>query len=169
MVSSASLPPRSTALLGVFVAATPPPCSPPGTRRCPGRQGDVRPLPVLYVLGQWLALILTPFSALYAFRVADESRRLAEAIKATELTLQRESHLVALDGLAAAAAHELGTPLGTITVVAREMERELPAGSPLAEDVALLRSQAERCREILRKLSSMRTPMPSSPVSRSAR
>jgi two-component system sensor histidine kinase RegB len=113
-------------------------------------------LPVLYVVGIWLALILTlSFSALYAFRVADESRRLAEALTATELVLQRERHLVALDGLAAAAAHELGTPLGTIAVVAREMERELPAGSPLAEDVALLRSQTERCRDILRKLSSM--------------
>lgn len=156
LVSSASLPPRSTALLGVFVAVATTVLA-AWHAPLPWGGSDAPPkLPVLYVLGQWLALILTlSFSALYAFRVADESRRLAEAIKATELTLQRESHLVALDGLAAAAAHELGTPLGTITVVVREMERELPPGSPLADDVALLRSQAERCREILRKLSSM--------------
>ncbi|MDK9696153.1 MAG: ActS/PrrB/RegB family redox-sensitive histidine kinase [Siculibacillus sp.] len=155
LVSSASLPPRSTALLGVLVAVL-------GTVlagfHLPLPWGLVSPpaLPALYVLGTWLAILLTlSFSALYAFRVADESRRLAEALTATELVLQREQHLTALDGLAAAAAHELGTPLGTIAVVAREMERELPAGSPLADDVALLRSQSERCRDILRKLSSM--------------
>lgn len=155
LVSSASLPPRSTALLGVVVAVA---TTMLAAFHAPLPWGTASPpsLPVLYVVGIWLALILTlSFSALYAFRVADESRRLAEALTATELVLQRERHLVALDGLAAAAAHELGTPLGTIAVVAREMERELPAGSPLAEDVALLRSQTERCRDILRKLSSM--------------
>lgn len=155
LVSSASLPPRSTALLGVLVAMSVTVLSavhaplPWGPTQAPQ-------LPVLYVVGIWLALILTlSFSALYAFRVADESRRLAEALAATELVLMREQHLTALDGLAAAAAHELGTPLGTIAVVTHEMERELPAGSPLADDVALLRSQSERCRDILRKLSSM--------------
>lgn len=155
LVSSASLPPRSTALLGVVVALAVTLLA-AWHRPLPWAAASPPNLPVLYVVGIWLALILTlSFSALYAFRVADESRRLAEALTATELVLQRESHLVALDGLAAAAAHELGTPLGTITVVAREMERELPPGSPLAEDVALLRSQSERCRDILRKLSSM--------------
>ncbi len=155
LVSSASLPPRSTALLGVLVAVM---VTVLASFHLPLPWGKVSPpsLPVLYVVGIWLAILLTlSFSALYAFRVADESRRLAEALAATELVLQREQHLTALDGLAAAAAHELGTPLGTIAVVAREMERELPAGSPFAEDVALLRSQSERCRDILRKLSSM--------------
>ena len=157
LVSSASLPPRSTALLGVLVAVL---VTALAAWHAPLPWGtDAHPvLPVLYVVGIWLAIILTlSFSALYAFRVADESRRLAEALAATELVLQREQHLTALDGLAAAAAHELGTPLGTIAVVTREMERELPEGSPLAEDVALLRSQTERCRDILRKLSSMGT------------
>lgn len=155
LVSSASLPPRSTALLGAGVAVA---VTTLAATHAPLPWGAVSPpsLPVLYVVGIWLALILTlSFSALFAFRVADESRRLAEALTATELVLQRERHLVALDGLAAAAAHELGTPLGTIAIVAREMERELPPGSSLAEDAALLRSQSERCREILRKLSSM--------------
>jgi two-component system sensor histidine kinase RegB len=61
--------------------------------------------------------------------------------------------LHALDGLAAAAAHELGTPLSTITVVAKELIRDAPPGSQLAEDLALLQSQAVRCREILKKLT----------------
>ncbi len=155
LVSSASLPPRSTALLGVLVAGL---VTVLAISHAPLPWGAVSQpvLPVLYVVGIWLAMILTlSFSALYAFRVADESRRLAEALTATELVLQREQHLTALDGLAAAAAHELGTPLGTIAVVTHEMERELPPGSPLADDIALLRSQSERCRDILRKLASM--------------
>jgi two-component system sensor histidine kinase RegB len=71
--------------------------------------------------------------------------------------LQREQHLSALDGLAAAAAHELGTPLATIALVAREMERALGSDPVHAEDVKLLRSQSERCREILKQLTSLST------------
>jgi two-component system sensor histidine kinase RegB len=58
-----------------------------------------------------------------------------------------------LGALAAATAHELGTPLGTIAVVARELEREVPPNAPWLDDIRLLRSQAERCREILGKLA----------------
>ena len=75
------------------------------------------------------------------------------AALATELVLAREQKLHALDGLAAAAAHELGTPLGTIVLVTRELEHALKEDSRFAEDVALLRSQAQRCREILQKLT----------------
>jgi two-component system sensor histidine kinase RegB len=74
--------------------------------------------------------------------------------------LAREQHLSQLDGLAAAAAHELGTPLATITVVIREIERALEAGSPYAEDVRLLREQAQRCREILAKITELPTGEP---------
>ena len=63
--------------------------------------------------------------------------------------------------MASGAAHELGTPLATITLVTKELERELPKGSPLADDIALLRSQALRCREILRKLT--RSPVERDP------
>ena len=69
--------------------------------------------------------------------------------------MQREQHLSALDGLAAAAAHELGTPLATIALVAREMERSLGSDHIHADDVKLLRSQSERCREILKQLTSL--------------
>jgi two-component system sensor histidine kinase RegB len=93
------------------------------------------------------------FLALYVWRLAKEARQMAEALAATEMVLAREQQLHALDGLAAAAAHELGTPLSTITVVAKELAREATPGSSMAEDVALLQSQAQRCREILRKLT----------------
>jgi two-component system sensor histidine kinase RegB len=115
-------------------------------------------MPFIYVAGSWVALFSSiAFTGIYAFRVAEEARLLANALSATELVLQREQHLSALDGLAAAAAHELGTPLATIALVAREMERALSPDHPQAEDVKLLRSQTERCREILKRLTSLST------------
>jgi len=116
---------------------------------------DIR-MPLLYVGGIWLAnLSALTFAAIYTFRVTSESRKLATALAATELVLEREHHLSQLDGLAAAAAHELGTPLATITVVAKELQKELDPASPQAADVQLLVSQAERCREILGRLKSL--------------
>jgi two-component system sensor histidine kinase RegB len=78
---------------------------------------------------------------------------MSQALTAAELVLAREQRLSALDGLAAAAAHQLGTPLSTITLVARELEREVPEDSPLRDDIVLLRTQAARCRDILSELS----------------
>jgi two-component system sensor histidine kinase RegB len=107
-------------------------------------------LPGLYVLGSWLALCLgIAFFASYTWRVAEEARRMSDALSATQLALAREQQLSALGGLAAAAAHELGSPLGTIAVTAREIARDLPADSPLAEDIQLLISETARCRDIL--------------------
>jgi two-component system sensor histidine kinase RegB len=71
--------------------------------------------------------------------------------------LAREQHVTQLDGLAAAAAHALGTPLSTISVIAKELEREVDPKSPHAEDVKLLREQAQRCRDILAKLNELST------------
>ncbi len=94
------------------------------------------------------------FSAIYARRIADEARQMSAALSATEMVLAREQRLSALDGLAAAAAHELGTPLATIALVAKELKRELPLEGSHKEDVDLLISQTARCREILARLSS---------------
>jgi two-component system sensor histidine kinase RegB len=111
-------------------------------------------LPTLYNVGL-LASVLSGmiFLALYAWRLAKEARQMADALAATEMVLAREQQLHALDGLAAAAAHELGTPLSTIAVVARELNKDAPQGSQLSEDLALLQTQALRCREILKKLT----------------
>ena len=122
----------------------------------PWQKGAELDVPLVYVVGMWVAIVaMMVFTAVYTYRVADEARQLSAALTATELVLQREQHLSALDGLAAAAAHELGTPLATIALVSKEMIRELPEGSPLAEDALLLRGQAERCRDILQKLTSL--------------
>jgi two-component system sensor histidine kinase RegB len=118
----------------------------------PWRGGEFR-LPTLYVLALWVALVLgTALIAAYAWRVADEARRLSDALAATQMALAREQQLSALGGLAAAAAHDLGSPLATIAVTARELANSVPEDSPLAEDVAELVSQSRRCREILKAL-----------------
>jgi two-component system, sensor histidine kinase RegB len=113
-------------------------------------------LPPLYILATWVAnLVAIVFIGTYAWQVAEENRLMADALTATELVLAREQHLTQLDGLAAAAAHELGTPLSTITLIAKELQTALGDNSPHAEDVKLLREQAQRCREILGKLSAL--------------
>ncbi len=113
-------------------------------------------VPDLYRLATWVGLVCSLlFMGLYVWRVARESRTLAGALAATELALAREQHLSALDGLAAAAAHELGTPLATIAVVSRELQHTLGTSSEHGEDIALLRSQSERCRDILERLNSL--------------
>ena len=68
--------------------------------------------------------------AVFAWSVAEEARQRTEALTATQLALAREQQLSALGGQAAAAAHLLGTPLTTINIIAKELVRELPDGSP---------------------------------------
>ena len=155
VISATSLPLSLTAILGVFVMAL-------TTLLAffhlplPWFSGTELAMPFLYVAGMWMAVLSTvAFTAIYAWRVAEEARLLANALSATELVLQREQHLSALDGLAAAAAHELGTPLATITLVAKEMEKALGNDPKYHEDVTLLRSQSERCRQILKRLTSL--------------
>src|SRR6202008_1547707 len=86
-------------------------------------------LPPIYLFGVWLSIVLAiGVTSLYAFQVTEESRKLSDALAATELVLTREQHLTQLDGLAAAAAHELGTPLSTIFLISRELERNIEDG-----------------------------------------
>ena len=120
----------------------------------PWRTGTAFSLPPLYLLALWMATVVgVVFTGAYAWQAQAEAQRMELALVATQAVLAREQRLSALGGLAAAAAHELGTPLATIQVVAKEMGRAVERGSPLAEDVDLLVSQAERCRDILRKLA----------------
>jgi len=121
----------------------------------PWPQADMLLLPTLYQGGIWSALVLgIGFTAIYAWRVASESARMSAGLSATRLALSRERRLASIGALATAAAHELGTPLGTIAVVARELERALPENSPEIEDARLLRQQAERCRAIIARLAN---------------
>ncbi len=111
-------------------------------------------LPFPYVMGVWAAVVSgILFIGFYSWRTAEEARRMAKALAAAEMVLAREQKLSALDGLAAAAAHGLGTPLATIAVVTKELMRGAKPSDPHYEDLMLLRAQAERCREILAELA----------------
>jgi two-component system, sensor histidine kinase RegB len=111
-------------------------------------------LPLPYVLGVWAALVSgILFIGFYSWRTAEEGRRMAEALAAAEMVLAREQKLSALDGMAAAAAHGLGTPLATIAVVTKELIRDAKKTDPHYDDLLLVRAQAERCREILKELA----------------
>jgi two-component system sensor histidine kinase RegB len=118
--------------------------------------GAMPVLPDIYMFGIWASIVLAIlFIGLYAWQVSEQSRQFVNAVAATELVLARERHVTELDGLAAAAAHALGTPLSTISVIARELEREIDPKSPHAEDIRLLREQTQRCRDILSKLNEL--------------
>ena len=152
-VSTATLPLRNTIALGLVALAAaaflvrfhePLPWIP----------GIELELPIAYKLGAFAALcVSTTFIGLYAWRLTKESRQMSAALTATDIVLAREQKLHALDGLAAAAAHELGTPLSTIVLVTKELEHTIKPDNPLYEDIALLKTQALRCREILQKLT----------------
>lgn len=157
LISATSLPPRQTLVLAGFAigCATalvfvhyPLPWP-----------GEDLVLPQFYMIGVWLTILLSiGYISVYARQITQESRKLTAALTATELVLTREQYLTQLDGLAAAAAHELGTPLSTILVVAKELERSIEPSSPHAEDIRLLREQAQRCRVILGKLTELPAP-----------
>ncbi|MEM9199011.1 MAG: ActS/PrrB/RegB family redox-sensitive histidine kinase [Pseudomonadota bacterium] len=110
-------------------------------------------LPDIYLAGTWGALLIAiVFLALYARRVTIETFSMSQALIATQMALAREQRLTALGGLVAATAHELGTPLATIKLTAAELAHELKDRGDLAEDIALIREQTDRCRDILRSL-----------------
>lgn len=120
--------------------------------------GAVFQPPPLYAVGVLSAIAVSAiFITLYASRVAGEARQLAGALTATELILAREQHLSQLDGLAAAAAHELGTPLATVALVVHELGAQPHIAAQCGDDLRLAEEQVGRCRSILGKLSSPET------------
>jgi two-component system sensor histidine kinase RegB len=155
LLSATALPPRFTLMLGAFAVA----CATVlvfAHYPLPWDSEDPLQLPPIYMMGVWLSILLAiGFIGVYAWQITEESRQLADALAATELVLAREQHLSQLDGLAAAAAHELGTPLSTIAVIAKELENAISADAPHGDDVRLLREQAARCRDILAKLTEL--------------
>lgn len=155
LIAATVLPPRMTLMLGVFATA----CATLLVffhLPLPWESDDPIHLPPLYILGIWTSFLLAVgFIGAFAWQVAEEARLLADALAATEIVLAREQHLSQLDGLAAAAAHELGTPLATIAVVTKELEREIGPDSPYSDDVKLLKEQAQRCRDILSKITEL--------------
>ena len=109
--------------------------------------------PEILLAGTWLALLITvSFLAGYARRVTVEMASMSEALLATQMALDREQRLTALGGVVAAMAHELGTPLSTIKLVSSEILNETNLGREVREDVILINSQVDRCRDILKDM-----------------
>ncbi|MDG1418172.1 MAG: ActS/PrrB/RegB family redox-sensitive histidine kinase [Maricaulis sp.] len=152
-IAVASLAPRwaslvaGSALLGTAAMAV-------WSLPLPWIDGETLNLPGFFVLGLWSAIfIAVGFTGVYSWRVSQEGKRMATALAATQSVLSREQRLSALGALAAAAAHELGTPLATIQLTAKEMLREIKSDNPMHEDAELMVAQARRCRDILKRLS----------------
>ncbi|CAN7595304.1 ActS/PrrB/RegB family redox-sensitive histidine kinase [Bradyrhizobium sp. LjRoot220] len=168
LISATALPIRLTIALGVLAVA----CASALVffhLPLPWDSDDPMVLPPIYLFGVWLSILVAiGVTSLYAFQVTEEARKLSDALAATELVLTREQHLTQIDGLAAAAAHELGTPLSTIFLIARELEKTVDGNEQLAGDLKTLREQAQRCRDILAKitqLSSSGAPFDRMPLS----
>jgi two-component system sensor histidine kinase RegB len=108
----------------------------------------------LFQIGVWTATTAAIcLVVVFGGRIAGENRNMADALVATHLAVAREHHMTSLGALAAAAAHELGSPLGTISVIARELANEVTPDDPLREDVDLLLAETERCRQIMGQLA----------------
>jgi two-component system sensor histidine kinase RegB len=123
----------------------------------PWREGDGFRLPVLYQAGQLAAIgIGLLFFSVSAWRTGRDEASLVSALDAVQAVLSREQQLSALGALAAATAHELGTPLATIHLAARELARTVKSGQAGRDDVDLIIEQSERCRAILRQISARR-------------
>ena len=112
--------------------------------------------PTIYNIGIIIALIITIiFIAIYAYLFASSARKISRALTATELKLSNQKKTTEVAYLSAAAVHELSTPLNTIFLVLNDLLKEkiLITNSVLIKDIELLKSQAERCKEILLRLS----------------
>lgn len=171
LISATALPTRITLALGFFAAAC---ATALGFFHMPLPWNGDEPLvlPRTYMIAVWISIVLAlGVTSLYAFQITEEARKLSDALAATELVLTREQHLTQIDGLAAAAAHELGTPLSTIFLISRELEQSIQTNGfdeHARGDLKTLREQAQRCREILAKitqLSSQGAPFDRMPLS----
>ncbi|SHH00873.1 sensor histidine kinase RegB [Cognatishimia maritima] len=117
------------------------------------QEGFILKIPSIFLYGNLAGItIAIVFSSIYSRRVVSEMASMAEALAATQMALAREQKLTDLGGVVAAAAHELGTPLATIKLTSAELMEELQDQPELHEDAALIRAQADRCRDILRSM-----------------
>jgi len=120
----------------------------------PGMEEYALSFPNYYVTGILISLVIgLIFLSYFGIRFAGETKKRSDALNKLQQILAKEYELESLGGQAAAAAHSLGTPLATITVVAKELRKEVGEDSKLIKDIDLLISQTKRCREILKKIS----------------
>ena len=110
-------------------------------------------VPPIFILGMWVSLFVTIlFLTFYAGGLTDESRKISAALKVAENLLVKEKNLSSLDGLAAAAAHHLGTPLGTISLIANELKNDESINENAKKDLMILSEEVDKCKKILGSL-----------------
>ena len=120
----------------------------------PGMEEYILSFPNYYVTGILISLIIgLVFLSYFGIRFSGETKKRSNALNKLQQILAKEYELESLGGQAAAAAHSLGTPLATITVIAKEMRKEVEDNSKFTKDIDLLISQTKRCSEILKKIS----------------
>lgn len=155
-VAASSLRPRYSALiaaLAIVLAAI----MPAFALDLPWYPGSSLNLPALFEWGHFAAFLLAiVFFAVSSVRLSEDEARLVRAMDAASVVMAREQKLSALGAMAAMTAHELGTPLATIHLVAKELAGDLQPDDPHHDDVRLIAEQADRCRDILRQLSRSR-------------
>jgi two-component system sensor histidine kinase RegB len=120
----------------------------------PGLDSNIFAIPNYYTIGILISILIgLIFLSYFGIRFAGETKKRSEALNKLQEVISKEYELESLGGQAAAAAHSLGTPLATITVVAKELKKEIGNDKEYSKDIDLLISQTKRCSEILKKIS----------------
>ena len=120
----------------------------------PGMEDYILSFPDYYVSGILISLIIgLIFLSYFGIRFSGETKKRSDALSKLQQILAKEYELESLGGQAAAAAHSLGTPLATISVVSKELRKEIGSESKYTKDLDLLISQTKRCSDILKKIS----------------
>ncbi len=120
----------------------------------PGLDANVFAVPNYYTIGILISILIgLIFLSYFGIRFAGETKKRSEALNKLQEVISKEYEMESLGGQAAAAAHSLGTPLATITVVAKELKKEIGNDKEYSKDIDLLISQTKRCSEILKQIS----------------
>ena len=120
----------------------------------PGLDANIFAVPNYYTIGILISILIgLIFLSYFGIRFAGETKKRSEALNKLQEVISKEYELESLGGQAAAAAHSLGTPLATISVVAKELKKEIGNDKEYSKDIDLLISQTKRCSEILKKIS----------------
>ena len=120
----------------------------------PGMNEEIFNVPNFYKLGLLISILIgLIFLSYFGIRFSGESKKRSEALNKLQEVIAKEYELESLGGQAAAAAHSLGTPLATISIVAKELKKEIGDNKEVSKDIDLLISQTKRCSEILKKIS----------------
>jgi two-component system sensor histidine kinase RegB len=120
----------------------------------PGIAENTLTFPTFYKTGILVAILIgLIFLSYFGIRFSGETKKRSEAFNKLQEAISKEYELESLGGQAAAAAHSLGTPLATISVVAKELKKDIGDETEYSKDIDLLISQTKRCSEILKKIS----------------